>query len=1020
MSKSKSIRSAIRYALLTGAAGVVAAPTFAQEQETIQEVVVTGSRITRSDYVANSPLTSVTDQQIVANQDVTLDTFLNTLPQVNPAGTTTSNNPGNGGQSNIDLRGLGANRNLVLINGRRAMVSASDQTVDVNTIPQALIERIEIITGGAGTAYGADAVAGAVNLILKDDFEGVDIRAGFADTQDYDAHEYNAGLTLGANFAEDRGNAVVAFEYSEREGLIKSQRDFAAIATATTTFLPEGLYFPSGNAPSQAAVDTVFNRYGVGAGAVPANSNLIGFNLDGTLFSRGIFNSPLQVQNFRYPTDLAVNTNLFPDVYSYNFDSVNILTLPLERRSMMLKFDYDLGEKVEVFSQFGYTEYTSAQALAPTPLATVGTAAPGEASDLPPQAESPFVTPGRSIGNALIVPVTNPFIPADFAQLLASRTGDNPALVGSGATEPFLLRQRTLTAGLRQSNYENTVIQYLFGARGDIAGSWRWEAYASEGRTEINETQLGNIDTQVVQDLLAMPDGGASECEGGFDPFGRQPISADCREKLEVVNTLTEEYKQQIVQAFVTGEVVDMPAGPLSVVVGAEYRGFRYSFDPGAASGPISGFNTQAPALGTNSFQDIFTEALIPIVNGAPWAQSLEVSVGYRSSKSEFNDLQNNVSSDGSTDDAYKLELSWAPTDNLRTRASYQRAVRAPNFEELFDGSAANPQYFDPCSVTTGFRTGANAAQAREICRLAAGGLGAAVDVYVQTPGTQLQGNSRGNTQLTPEKADTYTLGAVFSSPWSGVMSQLRASIDYYRIDITDALLIPDTNLFVADCYNFYGNNPSYDPNYRNCQMLERIPGSDIAGVANIDDPDGLFTNVNTGGITTDGIDVQVEWGMPVGPGTLAMQLYMNYLLSWEQQGDPAFPKQDFAGTVTFFGAGDGLGQSFPEFKANLYTRYGIGDFSFDVRARFIDGMQNRAAVLFPGEEAQFSGTPSITYWDVGASWDLLENSTLRIGVNNVFDKQPPTYAPNVQSGTDPSLFDVIGRRVFMQAAVRF
>jgi outer membrane receptor protein involved in Fe transport len=1022
MSTNSPIRQAARCALLTGVATVTATPAFAAEREMIQEIVVTGTRIIRTDYVANSPLTSVTQEQIIANQDVTLDTFLNTLPQASPDGTTTSNNPGNSGQSTIDLRGLGANRNLVLIDGRRAMVSASSQTVDLNTIPQALIERIEIITGGAGAAYGADAVAGAVNIVLQDRFEGMDFRVGMADTQEYDAHEYNGAVTVGANFAEDRGNAVIAFEYSEREGLIKRQRDFAAVATATTSFLPEGLYFTSGNAPSQAAVDAVFGSYGVAAGAVPANGSLIGFNVDGTLFSRGVFNSPLDVENFRYPLDLSVNSTLFPDVYSYNFDSGNILTLPLERRSLMMKSDLAIGERVEVFTQVGYTQYSSTSAIAPAPISTVSATAPGEEAGSS-DATSSLIVPGRGsrISQLLIVPVTNPFIPADFAQLLASRTGDNPSLVGSGADEPFLMRQRTLSAGLRQSSFENTVVQYMFGARGEIAGSWRWEAYASEGRTEIDQTQAGNVDTNKLLAMLAAPDGGASTCEGGFDPFGRQPISAECLDELQVTNTVTTELKQQILQAFVSGKLLDLSSGPLSVVLGAEYRGFRYSLDPGAASGPISGFNTQAPARGTNSFNDIFAEALIPIASDARWAKAMDISLGFRASKSEFSDLQNAVTSEGSTDNAYKVELSWQTSHHVRTRASYQRAVRAPNFTELFDGTASAPQYFDPCSVTSNSRNGPNAGQLRALCQDAGaiGGLGGAVDTYVQTPGTQVQLASTGNTALTPEKADTYTLGLVLTSPWSGALSQFRASLDYYRIDVSDALLMPDTNLFVADCYNFYGNNPSYDPNYRNCSQLFRA-GGDILAVANLDDPEGLFRTVNTGVITTDGLDLQVEWATDVGPGKLAMQLYLNYLLNWEEQAAPGFPKHDFAGTVAFLGAGDGLGQSFPEMRASLSAHYSIGRHVFDVRSRFIDSMDNRAALLYPGEASQFTGTPSITYFDLGASWHFLENSTLRLGVNNVFDKLPPTYRPNIQSGTDPSLYDVIGRRVFVQAAVRF
>src|SRR5690606_33147062 len=187
---------------------------------------------------------------------------------------------------------------------------------------------------------------------------------------------------LGGNFADGRGNAVVAVDYSERESLIKSQRDFSVFATSTTSFNPDGVYFESGNEPSQAAVDAVFGGYGVAPGAVETGLSLIGFNPDGTLFSRGVFNSPLDVQNFTGPVDNSVNTSLFPDFYSYNFDEVNLLVLPFERLSVMSKINYEFDPAIEVFAQGGYTRYTSATALAPTPIPTVLAAAPGENSPI--------------------------------------------------------------------------------------------------------------------------------------------------------------------------------------------------------------------------------------------------------------------------------------------------------------------------------------------------------------------------------------------------------------------------------------------------------------------------------------------------------------------------------------------------------------------------------------------------------------------------------------------------------------
>jgi iron complex outermembrane receptor protein len=284
------------------------------------EIVVTGSRIVRPNLTSNTPVAVVTGEETVQHADVTLDTFLNTLPQVNPSATTTSNNPGTGGLSVIDLRGLGSNRNLVLINGRRPMVSTPSQVVDINTIPQGLIERIDIVTGAAGATYGADAIAGVVNIILKDHFEGVDLRASYSNSiPETDAREWQISGTIGGNFADDRGNFALSAEVTKRQPLFKGQRAFASQATSTTGTPPTGRYIASGSNPLDPdAIAAVFANYGVTADQAPPTGSQIGFNSDGTLFGTGLFNSENDVANFRYDATSAAppNLNYLPHFYS--------------------------------------------------------------------------------------------------------------------------------------------------------------------------------------------------------------------------------------------------------------------------------------------------------------------------------------------------------------------------------------------------------------------------------------------------------------------------------------------------------------------------------------------------------------------------------------------------------------------------------------------------------------------------------------------------------------------------------
>jgi iron complex outermembrane receptor protein len=1052
MTRNVVIARAVRRALVLSAvvvASTAGTPAFAQDQDQeTQTVVVTGSRIIRQDYEANSPITTVSKDALTHNADITLETALNNLPQIVAGGTTTTNNPPNNGQANIDLRGLGANRNLVLVDGRRPMVSANDLTVDVNTIPSALIDNIEVITGGAGAVYGADAVAGVVNMKLKHNFEGFNLSTSYSDSTHRDAEEYTISALLGGNFADGKGNAVFAYDRSSREQLLKSQRPFALYATSTTGNPPQGVLRWNGasgatgntaNAPTTAAVNALFATYGVAAGAAQAASGKIGFNQDGSLFAVGTFNSPLDAQHFTDPVDLFVNPRFYPDFYSYNFDPVNLLTLPLNRDSFMTDLHYDVGGGVEVFGQGSWTQYKSATGLAPSPVPGVAFASPDQA-DPKSEVASALITPGATACNPLSpspgrcsftggipVPVTNPFIPADLKTLLNSRTGNDNRLVGTGANEPFLVSFRPVDAGLRYQIFQNTVTQYLGGFRGPIMSTgWRFEAYFSEGRTEILDTQQGNIDTQKVTDLLAAADGGVSKCAGGFNLFGQHKISQECLDYVKVTTSTTLDMRQRIGQAYVTGDIIDMPAGALSAVFGAEYRGFDYTFDPGTGAGPISGFGSQDPESGKNQFHDLFTEFSIPLLKDAPFAKSLDLDIAFRRSKAAFQDRLNGVSSGSQSDNTYKADFSWQPFDALRVRTSYQRAVRAPNFGELFQGGASFPQIFDPCSVTSDARkSGPNAAQLRALCGLT--GLSPTqIDTFVATPGGQAEIDTGGNTLLKPETADSYTLGFVFTVPTESRWTEkLRSSIDYYKIKVKDAILAADPNEGIAACYNYLGTNPTYSITNPYCAGIAR--SGDILGIADVNAADGnTFAGANGGTIDTSGIDLQVDWGfdadmvgMPANWGGATINLVVSRLLDYKLQDTPGVPELNYVGTVNYFGGGISLGQTFPKMRAVLNTQWNVDKFSLAIRTRFIDSMKNRASVQFPGESS-FTGVGSVTYWDVAAAWRFMEKSELRIGLNNAFDKQPPTYAPNVQSGTDPSTYDVIGRRAFARFEVQF
>ncbi len=299
--------------------------------------------------------------------------------------------------------------------------------------------------------------------------------------------------------------------------------------------------------------------------------------------------------------------------------------------------------------------------------------------------------------------------------------------------------------------------------------------------------------------------------------------------------------------------------------------------------------------------------------------------------------------------------------------------------------------------------------------------------IYVQTPGTQISIITDGNLNLSSEKADTFTIGTVATTGsdnrW---LERLTGSLDYYNIKIKGAILTPEPNLIVASCYNYFGTNPNYSATNANCASVVR-GGGDIFFLSDPGNPaTGNYAGINAGVIKTSGLDLQMRWGFdlewmgaPSDSGAITFDLYLNRLIDYKQQERANLPKIDYAGTVSYFGQGLSEGASLPTWKGTLNTNYAIGDFSFDLRARYIDGMDNRARRQYIGEPS-FTGVGDVWYWDFGGTWDVTEYASLRVGVNNISDRQPPTYAPNVQSGTDPALYDVIGRRVFFQTNVKF
>ncbi|HZW59473.1 MAG TPA: TonB-dependent receptor [Woeseiaceae bacterium] len=968
MRSNRAIRIAVRQALFAGAlasAAAYAPLAVAQDsdEDTIEEITVTGSRIVRRDFESASPIATVDAELFEQTAAITVESVLNTLPQFVPAITSSSNNPSNGGQANVSLRGLGTERTLILVDGRRVVPSNATGVVDLNILPASLISNVEIITGGASAVYGSDAVGGVVNFKLKE-FTGLEVSGGWGQTGEADGAQTSGSITGGMEFAGGRGHVMGSVSYVDRDAVYHGDRDFSRDAlgydavngvfeSSGSATIPQGRFdTTTSNLPTVAAIDSVFAGYGVAAGSVGQGSNF-GFNEDGTIFSI----APV----YNFTGDQALLTN--PDSFNYNFAPVNALQLPLDRTSFFGKASFDINDSVEVYAQMLYTDYSVFSQLAASPA------------------------------TGLSVPVTNPNIPADLLTILNSRPDPNAN---------FTFRRRMLESGERSRTTDYTVQQYTVGLTGDLAAEWTFDVFASYGDVDITETQGGNLSEMAFQDLLEAPDGGQALC-GGFNPFGLNQISDECAQYLAVDAKNFRGGRMRNMEANVQGPIASLPAGDVMLAGGIAYKSdtFFESYDDVLRTGDVIGFNANDNIDAQTDVSEIYAEALIPLVSDKPGIQNLEATLGYR--LSDY--------STAGTVESYKAEGIYSINDTFTLRGSYQRAVRAPSIFELFQPIVQNFPGIDedPCSNDSDARAGANGAQVEQLC-VAQGIPANALPVYNYANQQVAGGLAGGNPNLTEETADTYSFGVVFQSPFQGAFGDLQASLDFYQIEIKDAIAVVDAATFVSRCYDAQ-YNPNFSPDNVFCGFFRRDPStSEIIDASEL--------NENLAAFKTAGIDLQVDWGTDVGPGALGVSWIATYLTKWDRQALPGDPFEDLVGTIGNTSISS-VGIARPEWKWTLNSDYVFGNIGLNARWRYIDSMRDNSVDTFK--------TDAVHYFDIGATYDFkdvlggkLNGLSGRLGVTNLTDEQPEIFPSSSQANTDPSTYDTLGRRYFVNLTYTF
>jgi outer membrane receptor protein involved in Fe transport len=527
-----------------------------------------------------------------------------------------------------------------------------------------------------------------------------------------------------------------------------------------------------------------------------------------------------------------------------------------------------------------------------------------------------------------------------------------------------------------------------------------------------------------VQRLLNAADGGASLCAGGFNPFGdtnARSLSAACRAFITKDATSIERLGQTQVQGQVNGELFDLGAGPVQLALLANYRKNTYSFSPDfdltassgfAPGGNIEGVvNTLGLAKTGVSVKEIAAQIDIPLLADKPFFKELAIGAAGRLS---------DYSTTGSVK-SFEIDGRWRPFDALLVRGSFQRAVRAPNIGELYSPAQGTQLVIgtppaalgDPCDVRSTARTGANAAQVANLC-VAQGVPLAAISSY-QFPTTATGQTVSGNLTLTPETANTYNVGVVFNSPASsGLFGDFSLSLDYYNIKIKN-VISPVPGLSVLNkCYNLDGSNPTYSATNEFCQLVRRDGTGQITTVAT--------PYLNLGAVETDGVEVQVHWGVPAPFLSDSGKLYVDSAIGWlnnyKVQLLPGAAFLDYTGISNGGAQPNGVPpRATPEWKALTTFGYKSDSFGFGLRWRYQGGLKDTSFVLTPNNVQV--GVAAYNLWDMFGTAKVNDNLEFRAGVNNLFDKALPIVASS-QISTDPALYDLIGRSFYMGVKVGF
>jgi outer membrane receptor protein involved in Fe transport len=923
----------------------------ATADEAIEEIVVIGSRLRRRDFSSPSPISTIDREALRASGQATLEVALSQMPQFIPSFDRTANNPGNG-RAYVNLRGFGPGRTLVMLNGRRLASSGIGTEVDLNNLPQALVQSVEVVTGGASTIYGSDAVSGVVNFTLREDFDGFSLDASTYLTGEGDSTIYDLNVAYGHNFADGRGNITIFGGYYSREETYADARDFTSIAYRDD--IDTGELIESG---SPQVPDGALWAPGIDWGSGPTDT---------------IFDTDGNPREFIFPDDL------------YNFAPANFLQIPLDRYNGGLFFNYDITDRNYVYAEVLYSRSEVQRILAPVPAI-----------------------------DFLAINFDNPVLTPATQQLFVENLF--PAGGNSGLG---LFVRRFEEFGPRVFDNTSEYTRLLAGLRGDIGSAWEYDAWFTYTENDETDDFLNDGSfSRWQQGLLVDPVSG--ECfdpSGGCTPinmFGAGNLSTEAIDFLRLPPLRNETTRNQMLAGiFARGPLLDTRAGPVEAVVGAEWRKDDGSFiaDPFIASGDsmTRGDAQNQDVVGEEEVTEVYAELLVPLAEGALFADYLAVEVGGRYSYYD----------NAGSSDTYKAGLQWVPVPGLRFRGMFQRSVRAPNLREAFEKQdidegllVTDDPATDPCSAS------ANPIETGNLENCVATGLPAdQVGTFEASP-FPVQFVRGGNPDLEPETADTLTLGIVITP---AAVPNLQVSVDYFDIDLSGEIGPLDP---INACFDVANDERLF------CDQIRRDPTT-----FNVNEV--LEFNVNRGALKTSGFDTQLSYSVELpsrltignAGASLTADIVWSHLRELLSQETPFSSVVECAGTFGQPCRNRVDGMTWPTDRVTTRLRYDSGNLSAYVNWRWIARTDNGVFELarligFPVEDVN-SAVPyaaAKNYFDTGLAYRFGDHVTVGLTIANLTDTDPPMMANWVwDKNTDTRMYDIFGRSYTLSVSLLY